>query len=63
MARRYRFGRHTWKRAAAMHVVGVLIFVLAHTVLTVTCRLLIMKLLAGRDVSWWMYFQELFFLN
>jgi LytS/YehU family sensor histidine kinase len=22
-----------------------------------------MKLLAGRDVSWWMYFQELFFLN
>jgi hypothetical protein len=29
MARRYRFGRHTWKRAAGMHVIGVLIFVLA----------------------------------
>ena len=63
MARRYRFGRHTWKRAAAMHVGGVIVFTLAHAALTVTCRLLIMKALAGRDVSWWMYFQELFFLN
>jgi signal transduction histidine kinase len=63
MARRYRFGRHTWRSAAAMHVVGVLVFVLAHAVLAVTCRLLIMKLFAGREVSWWMYFQELFFLN
>jgi len=63
MARRYRFGRHTWKRAAAMHVGGVIVFTLAHAALAVTCRLLIMKALAGRDVSWWMYFQELFFLN
>ena len=63
MAWRYRFGRHTWKRAAAMHVGGVIVFTLAHAVLTVTCRLLIMKALAGRDLSWWMYFQELFFLN
>jgi two-component system, LytTR family, sensor kinase len=63
MARRYRFGRHTWKRAAGMHVVGVILFTLAHAALAVTCRLLIMKALAGRDVSWWMYFQELFFLN
>ena len=29
----------------------------------VTCRVLIMKAFAGREVSWWMYFQELFFLN
>jgi signal transduction histidine kinase len=63
MARRYRFGRHTWKRAAAMHAGGVIVFTLAHAALAVTCRLLIMKALAGRDVSWWMYFQELFFLN
>src|SRR5262245_34513094 len=62
MARRYRFGRHTWKRAAAMHAGGVIVFTLAHAVLTVTCRVLIMKVLAERDVSWWMYFQELFFL-
>ena len=63
MARRYRFGRHTWRRAAAMHVGGVIVFTLAHAALAVSCRLLIMKALAGRDVSWWMYFQELFFLN
>ncbi len=63
MARRYRFGRHTWKRAAAMHVGGVVVFTLAHAALAVTCRVLIMKAFAGRDVSWWMYFQELFFLN
>jgi signal transduction histidine kinase len=63
MARRYRFGRHTWKRAAAMHAGGVIVFTLAHAVVWVTCRVLIMKALAGRDVSWWMYFQELFFLN
>jgi two-component system, LytTR family, sensor kinase len=63
MARRYRFGRHTWKRAAAMHVGGVVVFTLAHAMLAVTCRVVIMKLFAGRDVSWWMYFQELFFLN
>jgi LytS/YehU family sensor histidine kinase len=62
MARRYRFGRHTWKRAAAMHAGGVIVCTLAHAALTVTCRVLIMKVLAERDVSWWMYFQELFFL-
>jgi two-component system LytT family sensor kinase len=63
MARRYRFGRHTWKRAAAAHVAAVIVFTLAHAALTVTCRVLIMKAFAGRDVSWWGYFQELFFLN
>ena len=63
MARRYRFGRHTWRRAAAMHVGGVVVFTLAHAALAVTCRVLIMKAFAGRDVSWSMYFQELFFLN
>jgi signal transduction histidine kinase len=63
MAWRYPFGRQTWKRAAAVHVGSVVIFTFAHAVLTVTCRVLIMKALAGRDVSWWMYFQELFFLN
>ena len=63
MARRYRFGRHTWRRAAAMHVGGVIVFTLAHAALTVTCRLLIMKALAGREGDWWWYFQELFFKN
>jgi two-component system, LytTR family, sensor kinase len=63
MAWRYPFGRRTWKRAAAMHVGAVVLFTLAHAALAVTCRVLIMKAFAGRDVSWWMYFQELFFLN
>jgi hypothetical protein len=63
MAWRYPFGRHTWKRAAAVHVGSVVVFTFAHAVLTVTCRVLIMKAFADRDVSWWMYFQELFFLN
>ena len=63
MARRHRFGRHTWKRAAKMHVGGVIAFTLAHALLWVTCRVFIMKVLAGRDVSWTMHFQELFFLN
>jgi two-component system, LytTR family, sensor kinase len=63
MARRYRFGRHTWKRAAAMHGLGVLVFTLTHAVIVVSCRVVIMKTLAGRDVEWWPAFHELFFLN
>ena len=64
MARRYRFGRHTWKRAAAMHVGGVdRLHARARRARGDAAALLIMKALAGRDVSWWMYFQELFFLN
>src|SRR5262245_52471457 len=43
MAWRYPFGRHTWKRAAAVHVGSVVVFTFAHAVLTVTCRVLIMK--------------------
>jgi signal transduction histidine kinase len=63
LSRRYRFGRHTWKRAAAMHGLGVLGSTLTHAVLTVSARVLIMKALAGRDVAWWPAFHELFFLN
>lgn len=63
MARRYRFGRQNWKRAAAMHAVGVLAFTLTHAVLTVTARIFIMKGLDGRVLDWWMSFRELFFLN
>ena len=63
LARRHRFGRHTWKRAAAMHAFGVLAATLTHAVLTVSSRVLIMKALAGRDVAWWPAFHELFFLQ
>jgi two-component system LytT family sensor kinase len=63
MARRYRFGSQNWKRAAAMHALGVLVSTLTHAVLTVTARVLIMKGLDGRALDWWMSFRELFFLN
>jgi signal transduction histidine kinase len=69
MARRYRFGRHTWRRAAAMHAVGVLAFTCAHAVLTVSSRVLIVEALGGGDelvgrpLEWWPSFRELFFLN
>ncbi len=64
LARRYRFGRNTWKRAAAAHALGVLLFTFLHAVLTVTCRVPISAAFgASRPLSWWSSFQELFFLN
>jgi signal transduction histidine kinase len=63
MARRYRFGRQNWKRAAAMHALGVFGFTFTHALLTVSARVAIMQALGGRDLDWWMSFRELFFLN
>ena len=64
LARRYRFGRNTWKPAAAAHTLGVLVFTFLHALLTVTCRLPIAAIFgATRPLSWWSSFQELFFLN
>ena len=63
MARRYRFGRHTWGRAAAMHGIGVLGSTLTHALLTISARVLIMKGLDGLDEAWWPAFHELFFLQ
>jgi signal transduction histidine kinase len=63
MARRYRFGRQNWRRAAAMHVAGVLGFTLVHAVLTISARVIIMQLIGDRQLDWWMSFRELFFLN
>jgi signal transduction histidine kinase len=63
MARRYRIERHTWKRVAAMHCLGVLAFTLAHSVMWVTMRVWLMQTLAARELDWWMAFRELFFLN
>jgi signal transduction histidine kinase len=62
MARRFPFGRSTWKRAAAAHVPAVLVFVFLHAVMTVTVRGPILTWM-GRDWSWWPAFQQLFFLN
>ena len=63
MARRYRFGRQTWKRAAAAHVLAVIVFTFVHSVLAVSSHVLIMKVALGRDVSWWMHLYDRFFLN
>jgi signal transduction histidine kinase len=62
MARRYRFDRATWRRSAAMHVLGVLVFTFLHAVLTVTLRAPVLSWI-GMDVEWWAAFQQLFFLN
>ncbi len=64
LARRYRFGRNTWMRAAAAHAAGVLVFTFLHAVITVTCRVPISAAFgAARSLTWWSSFQELFFLN
>jgi hypothetical protein len=43
LARRYRFGRGTWTRAAAVHVIGVVTITFAHAVLWVTAWVFIMR--------------------
>ena len=64
LARRYRFGRNTWKRAAVAHACGVLFFTFLHAVLTVSCRVPIAATFGTtRSLTWWQAFQELFFLN
>jgi signal transduction histidine kinase len=63
MARRYRFGRQNWIRAASMHALGVLAFTFTHAVLTVSARVVIMKAMDGRALDWWDSFRTLFFLN
>jgi signal transduction histidine kinase len=69
MARRFPFGRDTWRRAVAMHCLGVLAFTFTHAVLVISARWLIIESLGGgealigRPFSFSRSFQELFFLN
>jgi len=62
MARRFRFDRHTWRRAVIAHVPAVIAVTALHAVLTVSLRMPILTAY-GRDAMWWSSFQELFFLN
>jgi signal transduction histidine kinase len=62
-ARRYPFERHTWRRAAGVHTIGVIVFTFAHAVLTVSARVQIAKTMAVPATSWLVEFQRLFFLN
>lgn len=51
MARRFRFERHTWRRAAAAHLPGVLLFTCLHAFLTVPLRMPIMEASLQRRLS------------
>ena len=61
MARHYRFGRHTWRKAAAMHALGVVAFTFMHAVLTIAMRVPLEPFFE-RQRSFLVAFQELFFL-
>jgi signal transduction histidine kinase len=63
MARWYRFTRGARLRAALMHAAGVLVFTLAHSLTWVTARVWIVEALTTRELTWWLAFRELFFLN
>ena len=67
LARHYRFERHTWRRAAVVHMLGAALCTLAHVALATTARGVVITQLTERTfnwgVDWWMYFRERFFLN
>ena len=67
IARHYRFERHTWRRAAVVHMLGAGLCTLAHVALATTARGVIITQLTERTFNWgidgWMYFRERFFLN
>jgi signal transduction histidine kinase len=63
VARRYPFERQTWRRAAAVHAVGVVVATFVHAVLTVSMREPINAAFGWREGRWWVEFNRLFFLN
>lgn len=62
LARRYRFGRQTWRRAVPFHIVGVIVATVAHAAMAISARVLILRAY-GRQSEWWPEFRELVFLN
>ena len=67
MARRFRFERHTWRRATLFHIMGVVGCTAAHVALATSARAVVINTLTERSFSWgadwWMYFRDRFFLN
>jgi signal transduction histidine kinase len=63
LARRYPFEHLRWRRAAAVHAGGVVVFVFAHAFLTVSIREVLAVPFGISLGSWWLEFQRLFFLN
>lgn len=63
VARRYQFGRQTWRRAALVHLLGVVAFTAAHVALATSARGVILTQLTERSFDWLMYFENRFLLN
>jgi signal transduction histidine kinase len=63
MAQRFRFGRETWRQAAAFHLLGVVVFTAAHVTMTTSARGLMRTQIAGLEFDWWTNFSDRFFLN
>ncbi len=64
LARRYPFERHTWGRAVAAHVPGVLVFTVAHAVLATSCRFLTRWVFEGpASDPFWMVLRNQYFFN
>jgi two-component system, LytTR family, sensor kinase len=63
VARRYRFERHTWRRATPVHAVCVILFTFAHAVLAVSMREPLVAAFGWPSGRWLEEFQRLFFLN
>jgi two-component system LytT family sensor kinase len=62
MARRFRFERKRWHRAAFFHVLGVMAFTAAHVALYTSARGVIVTQFTERTFDWWLIFRERFFL-
>jgi signal transduction histidine kinase len=63
VARRYRFERSTWARAALFHVLGVTAFTAAHVALFESARGVILTQFPEKTFDWWLAFRDRFFLN
>ena len=66
ISRQYRFERETWRQAALLHILGVVVITAAHVALATSSRGIVLKALTDRPFGpsdWWMYFQNRFFLN
>ena len=69
LARRYPFERHTWGRAVAAHVPGVLVFTVAHALLATSCRFLTRWAFEGATSegpmagSFWSVLRNQYFFN
>jgi signal transduction histidine kinase len=62
LTRQYRFERGTWRRATAVHLVGVAVFTAAHVLLAESAHGVITTQLADKPFDWWMHVRDRYFL-